>query len=158
MDLAITARTERKIRVASSIAYAVSLMVSVIFFEFQISFLSQGILLVLWAYVTVVLFAALISYKISHWYFPVENLQPKLEVFLVPIVVVFTSSIPAGLSFGIASELSLVQKGSNFVESLQLGLFSGVMFIVGAWPVLLFSTIATSLLIVEYQKKLLTSR
>lgn len=158
MNLAVTYGIERKIRAVSSIAYAVSLMVSVVFFECQISFLSQGKFIVLSAYVSAVLFAGLIGYKISHWYFPVENLQPKLEVFLVPIAVVFMTSFFAGLSLGVTTEVSQIGKGFKLIKVFQLGFISGAMFMVIAWPALLFSTITTSILIVDYQKKLLINR
>ena len=143
-----------KIKIASSIAYAISLAVSVVFFEYHVSFLSEGKYIALSAYISVVLFAALIGYRFSYWYFPIENLQPKLEVFLVPIIVVFLSSFCAGLTFGIATEISLIGKGSKLFESLRLGIFSGAMFIIGAWPALLFSNITASIFIVAYQKKL----
>jgi hypothetical protein len=158
VNLAVTVGIERRIRIASGIAYATSLLVSVIFFEYQISFLSQGKFIILSAYVSVVLFAALVGYKLSHWYFPVENSQPKLEVLLVPIIVVFVSSFGAGLIFGIASEIALIENFSKLFESLQLGIFSGAMFMVGACPVLLITNIVASIFVVEYQKKLLTSR
>jgi hypothetical protein len=149
---------KRKIKIASGIAYALSLIISVIYFEFQVSFLSEGKYIVLAPYVSVVLFAALVGYKFAYWYYPVENLQPKLEVFIVPIIVVFISSFCAGLTFGIATEVSFIEKGSKLFERLQGGIFSGAMFIVAAWPALLFSNLAASFFIVRYQKKLLTSR
>ena len=149
---------EGKIKIVSGIAYAISLIVSVIFFEYQVSFLSEGKYIVLSAYISVVLFAALFGYKFSYWYFPVENSQPKLELFLVPIIVVFLSAFFAGLTFGVATEIFHIREGSKLFERLQLGIFSGAMFIIGAWPALLFSNMTASVFIVAYQKKLITSR
>lgn len=133
------------LRIICGLLYAVTLLLGVIYFEFRAGFLADGMFSTLSAYISVVFIACITGYKIAHWYVPIENSKPYTEFFLVPVLTITSSSILAGLCFGVFSKI-LGMSEYSIAEVLALGMYSAIVFIMGVWPVLLVCSAVVSAL------------
>lgn len=133
-----------KLKIASSICYAIALLIAVVFFENRAGFLLEGKYSPLIAYTAVIIIAGLTGYRLSHWYLPLEEKKAYMEFLLVPVIVVFVAVFSAGLIFGLIDEALVNIQHYSLVDALSVAVYSGIIFVAATWHVLIMGVFSAS--------------
>jgi hypothetical protein len=116
---------------------------SVFYFEYRSNLLdTTNIILV--PYLSYISASVVIAYFLGGWYIHDSEFE-IFEIITIPFIVIGCAAVGAGILFGLATYLNGdTAKYTPLAQALAGGFFSGIVFILVTWPILLFGACTIS--------------
>jgi hypothetical protein len=126
--------------------YFLLMLMAVVYFEIENSFLIHGAWHVHFAYIPAVFLSSYFGYRFASWYEVVGNERNTLEIICAPICILFLSVAGASLCWGFS--FFIIEEPNNFslLPCVVLAIGASLAFLHFVWPILLVGGIIASLL------------